>query len=68
MVAIFVPTAYIPGISGQFYQQFALTISGAVVISTIVSLSLSPALGAILLRPSNAPQDRFTRIYMFLFG
>jgi hydrophobe/amphiphile efflux-1 (HAE1) family protein len=68
MVAIFVPTAYIPGISGQFYQQFALTISGAVIISTIVSLSLSPALGALLLRPSNAPQDRFTRVYMFLFG
>ncbi|MGZ0707563.1 efflux RND transporter permease subunit [Coraliomargarita sp. W4R53] len=68
MVAIFVPTAYIPGISGQFYQQFALTISGAVIISTIVSLSLSPALGAILLRPSNAPQDRFTRVVMFFFG
>ncbi|MGJ8676594.1 MAG: efflux RND transporter permease subunit [Akkermansiaceae bacterium] len=68
MIAIFVPTAFIPGIAGQFYQQFALTISGAVVISTIVSLSLSPALGAILLRPSSAKQDRFTRIYMFLFG
>jgi multidrug efflux pump len=68
MVAIFVPTAFIPGISGQFYQQFALTIAGSVIISTIVSLSLSPALSAILLRPSNAPQDRFTRTYMFLFG
>jgi multidrug efflux pump len=68
MVAIFVPTAFIPGISGQFYQQFALTISGSVIISTIVSLSLSPALSAILLRPTNAPQDRFTRAYMFLFG
>lgn len=68
MVAIFVPTAFIPGISGQFYQQFALTIAGSVIISTIVSLSLSPALSAILLRPTNAPQDRFTRAYMFLFG
>ncbi|MEM8867961.1 MAG: multidrug efflux RND transporter permease subunit [Verrucomicrobiota bacterium] len=68
MIAIFVPTSFIPGISGQFYQQFALTIAGSVVISTFVSLSLSPALGALLLRPSNGKADRFTKIYMFLFG
>lgn len=68
MIAIFVPTGFIPGISGQFYQQFALTIAGSVVISTIVSLSLSPALAAVLLRPTDAKPDLFTRAYMFLFG
>ncbi|MBZ4369643.1 efflux RND transporter permease subunit, partial [Mycobacterium tuberculosis] len=41
--AVFVPSAFITGISGQFYRQFALTIAGATVISLIVSLTLSPA-------------------------
>ena len=50
LVAVFVPTAFVPGIPGQFYRQFAVTISGAAVISLIVSLTLSPALGALLLR------------------
>ena len=49
--AVFVPSAFITGISGQFYQQFALTIAGATVISLVVSLTLSPALCAILLKP-----------------
>ncbi len=49
--AVFVPTAFITGISGQFYRQFALTIAGATVISLIVSLTLSPALCAMLLKP-----------------
>ncbi|GGD21890.1 efflux RND transporter permease subunit [Aureimonas glaciei] len=49
--AVFVPTAFIPGISGQFYRQFALTIAISTVISAFISLSLSPALGAILLKP-----------------
>ena len=49
--AVFVPSAFITGISGQFYQQFALTIAGATVISLIVSLTLSPALCALLLKP-----------------
>jgi len=48
--AVFVPTAFIPGISGQFYQQFALTIAASTLISAFNSLSLSPALGAILLK------------------
>ena len=47
--AVFVPSAFITGISGQFYRQFALTIAGATVISLIVSLTLSPALCALLL-------------------
>ncbi len=67
MIAIFVPTSFIPGISGKFYQQFALTIAGSVIISTFVSLSLSPALGALLLKPSDQAPDAFTRIYQFLF-
>jgi hydrophobe/amphiphile efflux-1 (HAE1) family protein len=51
LTAVFVPTAFITGISGQFYRQFALTIAGATVISLIVSLTLSPAMCALLLRP-----------------
>ncbi len=50
LIAVFVPTIMVPGITGQFYTQFAVTISIATVISTINSLSLSPALSAILLR------------------
>ncbi|MCB1505293.1 MAG: multidrug efflux RND transporter permease subunit [Hyphomicrobiaceae bacterium] len=51
LCAVFVPTAFISGISGQFYRQFALTIAGATVISLIVSLTLSPAMCALLLKP-----------------
>ena len=51
LCAVFVPSAFITGISGQFYRQFALTIAGATVISLIVSLTLSPAMCAILLKP-----------------
>ncbi|MCW2238615.1 efflux RND transporter permease subunit [Azospirillum canadense] len=49
--AVFIPTAFIPGISGQFYKQFALTIAVATLLSAFNSLTLSPALGAILLKP-----------------
>jgi hydrophobe/amphiphile efflux-1 (HAE1) family protein len=51
LCAVFVPSAFITGISGQFYRQFALTIAGATVISLITSLTLSPALCALLLKP-----------------
>jgi hydrophobe/amphiphile efflux-1 (HAE1) family protein len=51
LTAVFVPSAFITGISGQFYRQFALTIAAATVISLTVSLTLSPALCAMLLRP-----------------
>ena len=54
LCAVFVPSAFITGISGQFYRQFALTIAGATVISLIVSLTLSPALCALLLKPHDA--------------
>jgi hydrophobic/amphiphilic exporter-1 (mainly G- bacteria), HAE1 family len=52
--AVFIPTAFIPGITGQFYRQFALTIAVSTVISAFVSLTLSPALAALLLRPHEA--------------
>src|SRR6516225_4757989 len=51
LTAVFVPSVFITGISGQFYRQFALTIAGATIISLLVSLTLSPALCALLLRP-----------------
>ncbi|RUO99159.1 efflux RND transporter permease subunit [Hyphomicrobium sp.] len=54
--AVFVPTAFITGISGQFYRQFALTIAGATILSLIVSLTLSPALCALLLKPHEEHQ------------
>ena len=61
--AVFVPTAFIPGISGQFYRQFALTIASATLISCLVSLTLSPALAALLLRPrSDARRSLVGRI------
>jgi len=68
MIGIFVPTSFIPGISGQFYQQFALTIAGSVSLSSLVSLTLSPALGAILLRDKSLKPDLPGRILNFLFG
>jgi hydrophobe/amphiphile efflux-1 (HAE1) family protein len=51
LCAVFIPSGFITGISGQFYRQFALTIAGATIISLLVSLTLSPALCALLLRP-----------------
>ena len=57
--AVFVPTAFIPGISGQFYRQFALTIAAATLISCLVSLTLSPALAALLLRPRSQARRSF---------
>jgi hydrophobe/amphiphile efflux-1 (HAE1) family protein len=59
LCAVFVPSGFITGISGQFYRQFALTIAGATVISLIVSLTLSPALCALLLRPHGERRPRF---------
>ena len=68
LIAVFVPTVFVPGISGQFYQQFALTISISTAISTFVSLSLSPALCAILLKPKDAEKNSVGRAIDFLFG
>ncbi|OYY71859.1 efflux RND transporter permease subunit [Sphingomonas sp. 28-63-12] len=53
LCGVFIPTSFIPGISGQFYQQFALTIVSATAISAFVSLTLSPAIAALLLKPKH---------------
>jgi len=58
LIGVFLPTSFIPGISGQFYKQFALTIMSATAISAFVSLTLSPALAALLLRPNAAATGR----------
>jgi hydrophobe/amphiphile efflux-1 (HAE1) family protein len=68
LCAVFVPTGFISGITGQFYRQFALTIAVSTVISAFNSLTLSPALCAILLQPHGAPPDWFSRVLNFLFG
>jgi multidrug efflux pump len=66
--AVFIPTAFIPGITGQFYRQFALTIATATLISAFNSLTLSPALAALLLKPHSAKKDLLTRLIDLLFG
>ncbi|BBF72125.1 efflux RND transporter permease subunit [Sphingomonas bisphenolicum] len=58
LCAVFVPTLFITGISGAFYQQFAVTISTATIISLILSLTLSPAAAALLLHAKHGPRDR----------
>ncbi|MGD0259349.1 MAG: multidrug efflux RND transporter permease subunit [Verrucomicrobiota bacterium] len=59
--AVFIPTAFISGITGRFYQQFALTIAVSTLISAFNSLTLSPALSALLLQPHHAPKDLIGR-------
>ena len=68
LCAVFIPTAFISGISGQFYKQFAVTIAISTVISAFNSLTLSPALSALLLRDHAAKKDLFTRGLDFLLG
>ena len=68
LVAVFVPIAFISGLTGQFYKQFALTIAISTTISAFNSLTLSPALAALLLKSQDAPKDRLTRIMDKLFG
>ena len=68
LVAVFVPTAFITGVSGAFYKQFALTIAVSTVISAFNSLTLSPALCALLLDRAHGDKDKFTRLIDFLFG
>ena len=77
LCAVFVPSAFITGISGQFYRQFALTIAGATIISLTVSLTLSPAMCALLLKPIGAdaakpwwswPVRAFFRAFDWGFG
>jgi len=68
LAAVFIPAAFIPGLSGQFFKQFAITVTISTFISTFNSLTLSPALSALLLKAHGAPKDRFSRLIDFLFG
>ncbi|MHC8372265.1 efflux RND transporter permease subunit [Pseudomonas sp. MDT1-85] len=60
LASVFVPLAFMPGLTGQFYQQFALTIAISTIISAFNSLTLSPALCALLLKSHDAPRDRLS--------
>lgn len=68
LCAVFIPAAFISGLTGQFYKQFALTIAISTVISAFNSLTLSPALAAVLLKSHHAPKDRFTKVLDKLLG
>jgi hydrophobe/amphiphile efflux-1 (HAE1) family protein len=68
LCAVFVPTAFMAGISGQFYRQFALTIAASTIISAFNSLTLSPALCALMLKGHHAKKDVFTRVFDLALG
>ena len=71
LAAVFVPTAFVPGITGQLYKQFAVTIAISVLFSAFNALTLSPALSAMLLRPkkpSRGPLGEFFRWFNRVFG
>jgi multidrug efflux pump len=62
LCSVFIPVAFLSGLTGQFYRQFAITIAASTLLSTVNSLTLSPALAALLLRSKDAPPDRFQRL------
>ncbi len=68
LCAVFVPMAFLTGVTGEFYKQFAVTIAISTVISAINSLTLSPALAAKLLKRHDAPKDRLTRLLERMLG
>ncbi|HTV40617.1 MAG TPA: multidrug efflux RND transporter permease subunit [Candidatus Sulfotelmatobacter sp.] len=68
LCAVFIPTAFITGLSGQFYKQFAITIAISTVISAFNSLTLSPALCAVLLKDHHSPKDWLWRAMDTAFG
>ncbi|NWB98600.1 efflux RND transporter permease subunit [Pseudomonas gingeri] len=68
LCAVFIPAAFISGLTGQFYKQFALTIAISTVISAFNSLTMSPALAAVLLRSHDAPKDTFSKVLDKLLG
>ncbi len=67
LIAVFVPVSFIPGMTGQLYNQFSLTIAIAVFLSGFNSLTLSPALSAVLLRPSSGKKNAFFRAFNTAF-
>ena len=68
LCAVFIPMAFLSGVTGEFYKQFAVTIAISTVISAINSLTLSPALAARLLKPHGAPKDPPSRLIERMFG
>ena len=66
--AVFIPVAFVSGITGQFYRQFALTIAFSTLLSAFNSLTLSPALAVLLFKPRSAKQDWFTRLMNAVLG
>ncbi len=68
LCSVFVPCAFISGITGQFFRQFAVTIAVSTALSALNSLTLSPALAAILLRPHGAKRDPLTKLFDFTLG
>jgi HAE1 family hydrophobic/amphiphilic exporter-1 len=68
LLAVFVPSAFLPGITGELYRQFALTIAVSTVFSSINALTLSPALAALLLRPPSKKKNIFSRGFDAVFG
>src|SRR5262250_2112298 len=68
LCAVFGPVAFVSGLTGQFYRQFALTIAISTVISAFNSLTLSPALAAVLLKPHSAAPDALSRVMNRVFG
>ncbi|MEO6848660.1 MAG: multidrug efflux RND transporter permease subunit, partial [Chthoniobacterales bacterium] len=68
LAAVFIPTAFITGITGQFFRQFALTIAVSTIISAVNSLTMSPALGVLLLRPHAQQNDFLTKFFNFTCG
>ena len=68
LCAVFIPVAFVSGLTGEFYRQFALTIAISTVISAFNSLTLSPALAAVLLKPHGAKPDILTRVMDKVFG
>ena len=68
LCAVFIPVAFLSGIQGQFYRQFAITIAASTVISTLNSLTLSPALAALLLKPRHERTDAFQRFIDRILG
>ena len=68
LCSVFIPVAFLSGVTGQFYRQFAITIAASTIISTFNSLTLSPALAALLLRPKDAKPDVFQRLIDRVLG
>src|SRR3546814_14275027 len=61
LASVFIPTAFLGGLQGEFYSQFALTVAISTILSAVNSLTLSPALAAILLKRHDAPRDSLQR-------